>query len=257
MSERATQSQLDVWFIVSISGLVMIVGIVGLLTWWEHEQRPAEPPVATEARETAWDDSRTRQRPQVPERPRAVPEQRPMEPPSAPASSPGVTLGFDDIETACGDLTSFPNHLCLLNRGSDLVGDGARLVLDEDQASFTGRTTYHNGITIDVAGKERYSLQFGPPKGKPLVPGHYTGAMRWPFNEGPYPGVHVSVGSSGCNTEEGQFRILEIQLSGDKVQRFVADFETTCNRAVGRIAVGEEGAAEGSTIELRRSAPGS
>lgn len=168
--------------------------------------------------------------------PPAEPARRPDERPAEP-SSPGVRLGFDDIERACGDLYS-SNYLCLVNRGNEPAAGGARLVIDDGLASFSGRGTYNNGISISVEGKERYRLDFGPPKGKSLIPGLYTGAMRWPFNEGPYPGIDVGVGSSGCNTEEGQFRILKIQLSGNTLQQFVADFETTCNGAVGRIAIG-------------------
>lgn len=155
-------------------------------------------------------------------------------------SSPGVTLGFNDIDQACGDLSMLPNYLCLLNRGSEPAAGGARLVVDDSLATFRSHTIYHNGISINVEGKERYSLYFGPPKEKALLPGLYTEAMRWPFNEGPYPGIDVSVGSRGCNKEDGQFDIREIEVSGEKVVRFVADFETSCNSAVGRIAIGNK-----------------
>ena len=166
---------------------------------------------------------------------------RPAEPPLSTApTSPGVKFKFDDIEQACGDLSTLPNYLCLVNRGSEEVAGGGRLVIDENLASFTSRTTHSNGIWISVEGKERYSLDFGPPKGKPLTLGLYTGATRWPFNDGPNPGIDFSVGSSGCNTEEGQFRILQVLLTGDKLRRFVADFETTCNGGIGRVAVGEK-----------------
>ena len=170
---------------------------------------------------------------------------------SVAPSSPGATIRFDDIDEACGDLASLRNYLCLVNRGSEQAAGGARLVIGEDLATFTGRGTFNNGVSISIEGKERYSLDFGPPKGKALVPGLYTGAMRWPFNEGPYPGIDVTVGSSGCNTEDGRFRIRQISINGDKLRRFVADFETTCNGAIGRIALGD-GSGE-SDILLRRS----
>jgi hypothetical protein len=150
-----------------------------------------------------------------------------------------VTFKFNDIEQACGDLVGL-NFLCLVNRGSDQVAGGARLVLDETLATFTSRTSFGNSLSIDIAGKERYSFDFAPAKGKALLPGLYTGAMRFPFNDGPYPGIDATVGSSGCNTEDGQFRVLEIKLTGDnKIERFMADFETTCNGAIGRISVGQ------------------
>jgi hypothetical protein len=160
--------------------------------------------------------------------------------PGAPVS-PGVILGFDDIERACGDLASYRSYLCLVNRGSESVAGGARLAVTEDLASFGIYSPYNNGISINVQGKERYSLDFGPPKGKALIRGLYTGAVRWPFNEGPYPGIDVNIGSSGCSETDGRFRILEFDQAGDgKISRFVADFESTCNGAIGRVAVGKD-----------------
>src|SRR6185295_10071115 len=135
-------------------------------------------------------------------------------PPITAPTSPGVTFEFDDIGKACGDLT-LQNYLCLVNRGSEQIAGGARLVVDDDLATFSSQTSFGNGISIHVSGKESYRLEFGPPKGKALLPGLYTGATRWPFNDGPYPGMEVTVGSSGRNVEEGKFRILQIQLTGD------------------------------------------
>ncbi len=72
--------------------------------------------------------------------------------------SPGVALGFNDIERACGDLSSLPNYLCLVNEGSEPIAGGARRVLNENLASFTSEATSRNGIpgitnVIDVKGK--------------------------------------------------------------------------------------------------------
>jgi hypothetical protein len=176
-----------------------------------------------------------------------------------PPVSPGKVLAFSDIESACGDLSAaYSNYLCLVNRGSESAAGGARLVITEDLASFSTNSTYSNGITINVEGKERYSLDFGPPKGKALIRGLYSGAVRWPFNDGPYPGIDVTVGSSGCNEEEGQFRVVEFDLTGDrKVLRFVADFETTCNGAIGRISIVKGGQLPGPAVEMHRHVPGS
>jgi len=175
-------------------------------------------------------------------------ERRPAEPPASTAStastSPGVTLGFNDIEQACGDLSSLPNYLCLVNRGSERITGGSRLVLGEDLAFFTRRTTFPNGFRIDIEGKRNphdpsYSFRFQAPKGKALIPGPYTGAIAMP-GWGSHPGFDVTVGGSSCFPQAGQFRILQILLTGNnKVRRFVADFETSCHGAIGRIAVGE------------------
>ena len=236
------ESQKDFLLIVGLFGL----GIVGVLFFMI---RTGASPfrgdrVVAENHDTESQQPASRQPAEVREpayAPLAEPEQRPAEPsiPVAP-TSPGVVFGFDDIEQACGDLSSsFSSYLCLVNQGNEPVAGGARLVLDEGLASFTGQGTYNNGISIRIEGEERYSLDFGPPKGKPLLPGLYTGATRWPFNAGPYPGIYVSIGSTSRNIEDGQFRILQIQLSGDKVRRFVADFETSRNGAIGRVALGQ------------------
>jgi len=169
-------------------------------------------------------------------------ERRPAQPPSSIApASPGVSIGFDDIEQACGDLSYLPNYLCLVNRGGEQIAGGARFVIKEDVA-FTGQATaYGNRVLINVKWAEPYFFNFGAPKGKALSTGLYTGAMEWPFNKGPYPGINVGIGpiSCCCPEEEGQFRILQILLAGEKVRRFVADFETTCRGLIGRIAVGK------------------
>ncbi len=173
------------------------------------------------------------------------PERRPAEPPaSITPTSPGVTLGFNDIEQACGDLSSLPNYLCLVNRGSEPIRGGARRVLGEDLASFTRRITDSNLISISIKGKESYLIEFGPPEGKALIPGLYTAERA--FNEGP----HLSADTVDCSSEEGQFRILQILLTDNKVRRFVADFEIDCSfsNMIGRIAVGER-------IVSRRVAP--
>lgn len=198
----------------------------------------------------------------------AVAPERPAEPPppivesepwpatlpsyDAPTAPEGPSR-FNDIDRVCGDLSVHLNYLCLLNQG------GARLVLTEDLASFRSRALYHNGISISVEGQEHYRLDFGPPKGEALVPGLYTEAMRWPFNEGPYAGIDVSIGSTSCHEKGGQFRVLEVSVRDDKrvsdekkISRFLADFETSCNGAVGRISVG---IGSGERIDLRRHDP--
>ena len=250
------ESRTNVWLVLAVSCCVVLVGVVGFLLGRGKAPVAEAPPVAQSQDLVATKPPVRAPEPEPqpqPVAPRVEPEWQPAEPlPPVVPTSPGGTFGFDDIEQVCGDLASLPNYLCLLNRGSEVIAGGARLVIDERLASFTGRGGFGNAVSIDVAGKERYSLSFGPPKGKALIPGHYSGAVRWPFNDGPYPGIDVTVGSSGCNTEDGQFRILQVQVSGDRVLRFVADFETTCNGAIGRISVGR---AADQGIEIRRSEP--
>ncbi|HEX6898687.1 MAG TPA: hypothetical protein VF789_03195 [Thermoanaerobaculia bacterium] len=161
------------------------------------------------------------------------------EDPTAP-SSPGVKLGFEDLDDACDVPES--NFLCILNQGSESVAGGARLVVTDREATFTARTMSGNAVAVEVKRRDGWRLEFAPPDGKALIPGLYTGAERYPFNEGLAPGLDVS-GGSNCNQVVGKFRVLEITLTGNRgVRRFAADFERHCeslgpNPIVGRVAV--------------------
>ena len=242
--ERELTAERNFWRSMTFLFGILFLGTAGIVIWWgakplqetlkpvasanEPEPDRGEPERSAEARRSFRSDAERDRS----ERSRSS---------SAPIS-PGVTLGFDDIENACGDLSYLPSYLCLVNRGSEEVVGGARLVLTEQQATFEGRSTHHNGVSVRVTGKERYRLEFGPPKGKALIPGLYTEAMRWPFNEGPHPGMDVSIGSRGCNKEDGQFRILELtQSESGEVRRLVVDFETSCSGATGRLAIEQLG----------------
>jgi hypothetical protein len=179
-----------------------------------------------------------------------------MERPLVPPGTPGVVLGFDDLERACGDLTSRGIFLCLINRGNEGAARGARQVIAEDQASFRMDSTSDNAVSITVEGQERYSLAFGPPKGGTLAAGLYPGAVRWPENDAQRPGIDFSVGSSGCSDQNGRFRVLRFDQTGDRqVVGFVADFETTCNGAIGRISISTGGPLPKPEIEIRRHEP--
>jgi hypothetical protein len=156
-------------------------------------------------------------------------------------SSPGVKLGFDDLNDACDVPAS--NFLCILNQGSERVAGGARLVVTDREATFLARAMSGNSVSVEVKRRDGWRLEFAPPDGKALIPGLYTGAERYPFNEGLAPGLDVTGGSYGCNQVVGKFRVLEISLTGNRgVRRFAADFERHCeslgpNPIVGRVAV--------------------
>ncbi len=167
----------------------------------------------------------------------ATPPERESNRADAPPTSPGDPLAFEDVQDACGDLASRRNYLCLLNREGELLARGSRLVVDEALAKFSISAMSNNGVSIGVEGKERYSLRFGPPKGKPLIPGFYGGALSSFSHAGPYPGLDVSTGST-CEVQDGRFLILDYTQTGDgRILRFVADFDSDCNGAIGRISI--------------------
>jgi hypothetical protein len=247
--EEALASQKDFWRIagiLTVTWLVVLIGFMlvsGLAAFRMASgaatailpRSGAEPPARTASDEPSPPPHRA-----ADHRPTSSAWTSPDEP-----SSPGATLGLDDLDKACGDLRD-RNFLCLVNQGTEVVAGGARDVVTDAQAAFRPQAGFGNSVSISIEGKRRYRIEFGPPKGKALIPGLYTGAERWPFNEGPAPGLDISIASSGCNESEGQFRILEIEVSDGRVRRFVADFDGGCRGAtsrghtIGRIAVTDD-----------------
>lgn len=243
--EEALASQKDFWQITGILTLMSLLATVGLLLVLvlTASHRPSDlagsilprtgPDEPSRAGRSSGDSGESGRRGEEPSS-------------SEAPSSPGTRLGLDDLDKACGDLSS-RNFLCLVNQGSEEVAGGARSVTTDSEATFRPQPQYGNAISITVEGKKRYRLEFGPPKGKALITGLYTGAERWPFNEGPAPGLDISVDSSGCNRSEGQFRVREIEVSDGRVRRFVADFDGGCEgslgkggHTIGRIAVTDD-----------------
>ena len=77
--------------------------------------------------------------------------------------------------------------------------------------------------------------------------GSYTGALRYPFNDGA-PGLSVSGDGRGCNTLTGQFDVTEIsQASTGELLVFDATFEQHCEGGDQRSTV-----ASGSRTRRRR-----
>jgi hypothetical protein len=175
-------------------------------------------------------------------------------------SSPGVSLGFDDLDKACGDLNR-PSFVCLVNQGSEPAAGGARRVLADDQATFNIGPFYGGAVSVDVQAALPHHLDFGPPRGRGLLPGLYTGAERVPAMGSPAPWFEFR-GPWGCSGGRSRFRILRLELKPDgDVRRFVADFETACGggaRArgtIGRLAVGNDDSKPVSASRQSSSGP--
>lgn len=71
--------------------------------------------------------------------------------------------------------------------------------------------------------------------GTPLVPGVYTDAQRWPFEEAGHPGLSVGFRASGCNELAGSFTIEQFTYSVEPqtALSFRASFVQTCGRGDG------------------------
>lgn len=189
-------------------------------------------------------------------RPPAIVQPRPPVIPEPPeeveAVVPDGLIRFDDLQDACGDLPAGRSFLCLVNQGFERVPGGRRLVIADNEASFTFNAWKRDGeVSITVLSEGRYSLIFGPPKGRPFVRGLYSNTVRSSANENPFARMDISLGSSRCDVEGGQFLVRRMVHSGEKLIGFEADFETPCAQGTGRISFGTSGTNSPFKVEKR------
>jgi hypothetical protein len=110
----------------------------------------------------------------------------------------------------------------------DYIGQSARQTLDRLDGAFNG-TLSGSVAQVSFNGSDSWSLNFAAPAGTPLVPGTYTGAVRYPFNPAGVPGLSISGAGRGCNMLSGTFTVHEAELgAGTTLARFAADFEQHC-----------------------------
>ena len=113
----------------------------------------------------------------------------------------------------------------------DYIGQGFPQRFTDADAAFSATQNYDGGVslTIDSGQLGGWNLDFAAPEGAPLAPGTYEGAMRFPFQAPPLPGLSVDGESRGCNTLSGRFVVLDVAYgAGSDVLRFSADFEQHC-----------------------------
>ncbi|MFJ8713102.1 hypothetical protein ACIRD9_07875 [Streptomyces violaceus] len=70
----------------------------------------------------------------------------------------------------------------------------------QDRMNVSGNTDNRVvTVSVDGANGDWWTLNLAAPSGKTLTPGTYTGATRYPFNDGTEPGLSLSGNGRGCN----------------------------------------------------------
>jgi hypothetical protein len=88
----------------------------------------------------------------------------------------------------------------------------------------------NSAVTIGVSGLngDWWILDFDAPQSQTLVPGTYSGATRYPFNDAG-PGLSLVGNGRGCNEVTGEFTVINAVFGPNGyVQTFDATFEQHC-----------------------------
>jgi hypothetical protein len=123
------------------------------------------------------------------------------------------------------------NGLHFHSQPGDFIGQGQqRSFTSVQNYTVTPSRNFHNGVSFSIQGNGQFwSLEFGGPQGAALAVGSYDDAVRYPFENGPSPGLSFTGDGRGCNTVRGRFDVLEVAYGADgSVQRFAADFVQRC-----------------------------
>lgn len=83
----------------------------------------------------------------------------------------------------------------------------------QDRMNVSGNTDNRVvTVSVDGANGDWWTLNLAAPSGKALTPGTYTGATRYPFNDGTEPGLSLSGNGRGCNQLTGTFTISAVEF---------------------------------------------
>ncbi len=126
-----------------------------------------------------------------------------------------------------------PTSLTMTSDSGDWIGQGKIYNFDLTTGIFSA--TYSTGVvSLNYSGGgEMWTLNFAAPYHGPLVPGTYTGAVRYPFQATSQPGLDIDADSRGSNTLTGTFVVKKaIYGANGKMASFWATFEQHSEGAV-------------------------
>jgi hypothetical protein len=149
---------------------------------------------------------------------------------SAASAEAAVTLPPGSIA-----VPSSGTFLYMNSEPGDYIGQGIEQLYTSDDSTIRGSLPqgggYFSASVIQGNYDHWWYVDIAAPPGEPLVEGSYTGALRYPFNDGA-PGLSVSGDGRGCNTLTGQFDVNEISYaSTGELLVFDATFEQHCEGA--------------------------
>ena len=137
--------------------------------------------------------------------------------------------------TAATNASAGSTSLSMWSDAGDYIGDGQPHRYASSDGTFTARRNFDNGVSISFNTPmftHWWHLDFSAPQDQLLIPGVYSGAVRYPFQPPDIAGLSVSGDGRGCNTLTGNFEVLEVTYgTGDEVVAFRATFEQHCEGA--------------------------
>lgn len=138
-----------------------------------------------------------------------------------------------------------PASLSMTSEPGDYVGQGHAYHYSAPVDAFdTVGAGPAMRVNVAAASGDRWSVALSAPDGRPLAPGTYAGATRYPFQAAGVPGLSVSGNGRGCNTLTGSFEVYEALYAADgTLTRLHATFVQHCEgmepKLVGSIELGE------------------
>ena len=162
------------------------------------------------------------------------------EPLDAPADVTITATGARVARTVVLHLT-VGSFITFASEAGEPIGRGENDGVGIDTAEFTAAVYFQqNTFRVQVLRRtptvEFWMLEIAAPRGQPLLPGHYDGAVRSVSRTGAQPGLDFSAKGLGCSFLTGSFDVIEADYGGPgtvfdslTINRFRARFTQRCS----------------------------